>query len=146
MDVVEHGEFGAASRIRLDERSEFELAGVQGFKLVVDAEMVAAEGAGTDDRDARYALERGQGLLLCGGGGRFHGLAAAGVELEKLGDLVFSLGGARRPEACRCTAGAADVRVRRDELEQVESDVFRAASRVDAGFHGCLSRMFLKRW
>ena len=96
MDVVEHGEFGAASRIRRDERSEFELAGVQGFKLVVDAEMVAAEGAGADDRDARYVLERRQGLLLCGAGAAIPRPRGSGCRAREAERLVFSLGGARQ--------------------------------------------------
>ena len=69
MDVVERGEFGAASGIRLDERGELELAGVKGFKLVVDAEVVAAEGARTHDRDARYALKWRHGYFFAEGVG-----------------------------------------------------------------------------
>src|SRR5581483_2551894 len=65
----------------------------------------------------------------------------AGVELEELIDLVLGFGGAGCDETSRGAAGAADVGVRGDELEQIEGDVFRAASQVGAGFHVCLSEL-----
>ncbi len=86
----------------------------------------------------------GIGLLLGGGvevGGGLYSGATAGVEVEDLRDLVFGFGGRGKAEAGGCGGGfAAEVRVGGDELEQVKSDVFRAASGVaGAGFHRCLS-------
>jgi len=69
--------------------------------------------------------------------------ATAGVEVEDLGDLVLGFGGRGKAEAGGGGGGfAAEVRVGGDELEQIESDVFRAASGVaGAGFHGSLSSL-----
>src|SRR5580658_1051234 len=92
-DVVELCELGATSGVRLDERRELELTGVQRFKLVVDAEMVAAEGARTNDGDARYALERRQGATSLrtvwgiprprGSGNRARGAARSGPRTSR---------------------------------------------------------------
>lgn len=108
------------------------------FELAVDTEMIAAKGAGTDDRDGKWS----HGLLL--GRGRLDSLTATSVELQKLGDLVLGLGRRRWTEAGGSGAGAADVGVRGDELEQVESDVFGATGRgVGAGIHECLSGCYV---
>jgi len=67
----------------------------------------------------------------------FYGFAAAGVELEEAGDLVFGLGRGRNAEAGGCSGGGlAYVGVGGDELEEVEGDVFGATSgEVGALFH-----------
>jgi len=58
----------------------------------------------------------------------FYGFAAAGVEVEERGDLVFVLGGGCAAEAGGGGGGAlGDVGVRGDKLEEVEGDVFGAA-------------------
>ncbi len=83
--------------------------------------MVAAEGAGADDRDANGV---GHGLL----DGGFDGFTAARVEVEELSDGVFAFGGGGSGKAGGGTAGAGlDVGVRGEEFEQVERDVFGAA-------------------
>ena len=86
-----------------------------------NAQVVAAEGACADDRDANGA---GHGLL----DGGFDGLTAASVEVQELGDGVFALGGGGCGETGGRVAGAGlDVGVRGEEFEQIERDVFRAA-------------------
>jgi hypothetical protein len=74
-------------------------------------------------------------LFLCGG---FDCFAAAGVEIEEVGDWVFSLGGGGGGEAGdRSAAGLGDVGVRGYELEEIESDVFgTAGGEVGALIHG----------
>jgi hypothetical protein len=62
-DVAGGGYGGAARRVGFDEGGEVDELGVSLFELAVDAEMIAAEGAGPDDG---YA-ERRHGLLLCRG-------------------------------------------------------------------------------
>ena len=59
--------------------------------------------------------------------GGFDGFAAAAVEVEQVGDLVFWLGAGRDAEAGAAGGLLAYVGVGGDELEQVEGDIFRAA-------------------
>jgi hypothetical protein len=72
--------------------------------------------------------------------------AAAGVELEELGELILGLGSGGKAEAGRGGALGAHVGVCGYELEEVESDVFRAARSgvVIAGFHKSLSEHIAK--
>jgi hypothetical protein len=155
-DVVGGGEFGATGGVGFDERGELEEIGVRGLELAVDAEVVAPEGAGADDGDAkgsggiarsRYGFAHGLLFFRCSGGrdGGLDGFAATGVEAEHLGDLIVRLGGGGKAKAgCGRGGFAADVGVGRDELEQVEGDVFGAAGGVGAGFHECLSMQVLE--
>jgi hypothetical protein len=77
--------------------------------------------------------------------GRFDGFAAAGVEVEDLRDLIFRSGCGRETEAGGGRIFVAEVGVGGDELEEVESDVFRTTgSGVVAGFHECLSERVAK--
>lgn len=123
MDVV-GGVGGAARGVGLDECDELDELGVCGGELAVDAQVVATEGAGADDGDAK----RWHGGLLrgrrCGG---FHGGAAACVESEDVVDLIFGLDGRRDAEAGRGGGLGTEIGVRGDELEQVEGDVLGAA-------------------
>ena len=85
--------------------------------------------------------------MRCGAGQRrFNGYAAAGVELEQLGELIFGLGGGGKAEAGGGSALGAEVGVGGNELEEIESDVFRAARSgvVIAGFHKSLSEHVAK--
>jgi hypothetical protein len=85
--------------------------------------------------------------LRCGAGQRrFNGYAAAGVELEELGELIFGFRSGGKAEAGRGRAFRAEVRVGGNELEEIESDVFRAARSgvVIAGFHKSLSEHVAK--
>ena len=73
-------------------------------------------------------------MLLAGRG--FDGLAAAGVELEQVIDLVFGLGGGGQTEAGGRGRWAADVGVAGHKLKQVEGDVFGTAGYGERrGFH-----------
>jgi len=82
------------------------------------------------------AMRRG-GTLFAGRG--FDGLAAAGVELEEVIDLVVGLGGCGEAEAGGGGRWAADVGVAGDKLEQVEGDVFAAAGEGERRrFHGSM--------
>jgi hypothetical protein len=85
---------------------------------------------------------------LRGGAGqrRFDGYAAAGVELEELGELIFGLGGGGKSEAGRGGAFGAEIGVGGNEFEEIESDVFRAARSggAVAGFHKSLSEHVAK--
>jgi hypothetical protein len=80
------------------------------------------------------------------GQGRFNGYAAASVELEQLGELIFGLGSRRKAEAGRRGALGAEIGVCGYELEEIESDVFRAArcGVAIAGFHKSLSELVAK--
>ena len=81
-------------------------------------------------------------LLLCRSVGqrRFNGFAAAGVEVENLRDLVFGPRRGGGTEAGGRRGFITEVGVCSEELEEIESDVFRAASGGDVTrFHGCLS-------
>jgi hypothetical protein len=85
--------------------------------------------------------------LGCGAGqGRFNGYAAAGVELEQLGYLIFGLGTRGKAEAGRRGAFGAEIGVGGNEFEEIESDVFRAArcGVAIAGFHKSLSEHVAK--
>ena len=77
---------------------------------------------------------------------RFDGYTAAGVEVEELGELVFGLGGRGKAEAGGGSALGAEVGVSGNELEEIESDVFRAARSGGgvAGFHRSLSEHVAK--
>jgi hypothetical protein len=67
----------------------------------------------------------------------FDGLAAAGVELEQVVDLVLGLGRGRGDETGRSGRLGTDVGLAGDKLEQVEGDIFGAARcRERDGFHG----------
>ena len=102
-----------------------ELHGFAGtFELTPHPQVVAAERAGADDGDA---CGDGQGELLAGGG--FDGLAAACIQLEQVGDLIFALGGRRSGKAGGAGGFGAYVGVGGDELQQVERDVFRCGGR-----------------
>ncbi len=94
--------------------------------VVVEAVVVAAEGAGADDRYAEWVRHS----LFGGGDGSFDCLTAASVEVQDLGDLVFCFGCGwdAEPGGCACGAGL-EVGVGGDELEEVEGDVFGAAER-----------------
>lgn len=52
-DVVEAGRARAELRVRLDERGELDVLGVRGFELAVDAKVIAAEGSGANDCEAK---------------------------------------------------------------------------------------------
>lgn len=60
------------------------------------------------------------------GGGEwdFYGLAAATVELQELGDLIFGPAARRYTEAGSGGRFASEVGVRGYKLEEIESDVF----------------------
>ena len=58
---------------------------------------------------------------------------AAGVEVEKLGDLVFGFSGDGGGETGGCGCGAQDVGAAGYELEQVEGDIFVAARGARGG-------------
>jgi hypothetical protein len=77
---------------------------------------------------------------------RFNGYAAAGVELEELGELIFGLGSGGKAEAGRGGAFGAEVGVSGNEFEEIESDVFGAARSgvAVAGFHKSLSEHVAK--
>ncbi len=85
--------------------------------------------------------------MRCGAWQRsFNRNAAAGVELEKLGELIFGLGSRGKTEAGRRGAFGAQMSMGGNELKEIESDVFRAARcGVDiAGFHMSLSEHVAK--
>lgn len=80
------------------------------------------------------ATRRG-GILLTGRA--FDSLAAAGVELQQMIDLILRFGGGGEAETGGCGRGAAYVGVTGDEFEEVESDIFGAAGGgKGSGFHG----------
>jgi hypothetical protein len=98
-----------------------------GAQLVKDAEMIAAEGAGADDGEAD-----GRQIMSChlrsAAALAFDDLEAACVELEQVRDLVFGLGAGWSGKAGGSGRGTADVCGGRDEFEEIEGDVFVAAS------------------
>jgi hypothetical protein len=81
-----------------------------------------------------------------GSDGSVDGLAATSVEVEDLGDLVLDLNAGSGSEAG--SSGdrlVADVGVGSDDFQEIESDVFRAASGVEGSVHRnafqkCLTR------
>ena len=76
-------------------------------------------------------------MLLAGRG--FDSLAAAGVELEQVVDLVFGLGGGGQTEAGGRGRWTPDVGVAGHKLEQIEGDVFGTAGYGESWrFHGLM--------
>jgi hypothetical protein len=77
------------------------------------------------------ATRRADTLLLRGGRwseGELDGLAAAGVEVEQMGDLVVGFGAGRNAEAGRGgSGGLGEVGGPGDKFEEIEGDVFAAA-------------------
>src|SRR5436309_525755 len=70
----------------------------------------------------------------------FNGLAATGVKLKQMVDLVLGFGGCGQPETGGGGGrGAAYVGLAGDELEQIEGDVFTTARYGErSGFHGSM--------
>ena len=110
---------------------------MRGLEFAIDTDMIAAEGAYTNDSNAYGGGSHG---LFFGTGrsdGRIDGLATTNIEVEDLSDLVLGLGAGSRSEAgCGGDRFVAEVGVSGDELEEIESDVFRAASGVEGSVHG----------
>jgi len=65
-----------------------------------------------------------------------------------MGDLVLGLGtGSRSKAGCGGGRFVADVGVSGDELEEIESNVFRAASSVEGSVHGnAFQKQVTRRW
>jgi hypothetical protein len=76
----------------------------------------------------------------------FDGYAAACVEIEQLGELIFGLGSRGQAETSGGGTLGAEVGVGGDEFEEIESDVFRAArgGGAVAGVHKSLSKHVAK--
>lgn len=73
-------------------------------------------------------------MLFAGRG--FDGFATAGVELQKVVDLIFGFGVGGKPKTGRGGRGAADVGVACNKLQKIESDIFGAAGSGENGrFH-----------
>ena len=114
---------------RIDDGSEMDGMSVL-FQLLVDADVILAESAGTDDGDLK---SRGQGRDLLA----LHGSEAAGVKLEQVSDLVVRLGGRGSSEASGGTAClAADAGGGGYKFEQVEGNVFIATGGCAGGAGG----------
>ena len=132
--------FGGGGGVAVDDGGELDgLAGL--FEFAVDTEMIAPEGARSDNGDAGVDL-RGTLLLVSPVfDGGFDCLAAADVEFEEFLHLIVGLGGRTDAEAGGSWCLAAYVGLGGDELEEVERDVFSAARCVDR-FHECSFRLF----
>lgn len=117
--------FGCYGWVNVDQSGELDgLAGL--FEFAIDAEVIAAEGSGSDDGYAEW-MEGGHLFL-------FDGFATTSVELEEMGDLIFGFCTAGNAEAGSACAFAADIGLGCDEFEQIERDVLGAARCID-GFH-----------
>lgn len=125
--ALECGGVGGVGQKRVNDGSEVDGMTVL-FELLVDADVVLAEGAGTDDGDLKSGGQ-GQSLLA------LHGGEAAGVELEQVGDLIVRLGsGWRRKSSGSAACLATDAGGGGYKFEQVEGDVFIATG---GGADGC---------
>jgi hypothetical protein len=120
--------------------------GMRGFEFAVDADVIAAKSTDTDDGYTNGGGSHRLFFRTGGSDGSVDGLAATSVEVEDLGDLVLDLSAGSGSEAG--SSGdrlVADVGVGSDDFQQIESDVFRAASGVGRIVHGkafqkCLTR------
>src|ERR1700733_8004358 len=77
--------------------------------------------------------EEGRAPLRLFGAFAFDGLEATRLEFDQAGDLTVPLVGRWRRETGRSDRGAAHTGGCRDEFQQVESDVFVAASGAGQG-------------
>jgi hypothetical protein len=94
-----------------------------GFKIAIDAEMVPAKGTGPNHRDIQNRARRKRQASLAPRF-PFHCPQAPAVKLKQLSDLIFRFRCGWWGKAGGRCGGASYASGRRNELEQVESDVF----------------------